>query len=348
MANYRAISTGVASALARWEVFNGSTWVAASVLPQVGDDVYANNFNVTLDINFFTSSYRTTSISGVAAGGSFILNGGITAIGDVYSRSYACISHSSSSNSFVVGNSFGSSSATQNGCVATGTGVLIITGNVYGGAGVAASIAAASNGVYSSGSGSFIVNGNAYAGTGQDSTGAANNGAGGIVNGRAIGQDLFGRLRGAINCTVREVQGRNENCVITEKIISSTGNAYYLTNCPIKTGVAIIIEARDEAGNVVQYTSLSSQGQASPVDVRLGTNYANGALTGTCAVPPAGAVSLGVPVDNTTGSQPTSVVVAADILNEIATSSIPLAERLRNVATTSIVNSAVGSINVIP
>lgn len=310
MANYRAISTGVASDLARWEVFSGSTWVPATVLPVVGDDVYANNFNVTLDINFFASSYRTTSITGVAAGGSFILNGGITAIGDVYSRSFACISHSSSSNSFVVGNSFGSSNVTQNGCVATGTGVLTITGDVYGGSASAASIAAASNGVYSSGSGSFIVNGNAYAGTGQDSTGAANNGAGGIVNGRAIGLESFTRNRGAINCTVREVLGRNENCVITEKIIASAGNAYYLTNCPIKTGVSIIIEARNEAGTVVQYTSLSSQGQASPADVRLGISYANGALTGTCAVPPAGAVSLGVPVGATTG---TGSVTSAEI-----------------------------------
>jgi hypothetical protein len=40
--------------------------------------------------------------------------------------------------------------------------------------------------------------------------------------------------------------------------------------------------------------------------------------------------------------------LAADLLNEIAASPLPLAERLRNVATTSIVNSAVGSINVIP
>jgi len=40
--------------------------------------------------------------------------------------------------------------------------------------------------------------------------------------------------------------------------------------------------------------------------------------------------------------------LASDLLNEIAISSIPLAERLRNVATTSTVNSAIGSINVIP
>jgi antitoxin (DNA-binding transcriptional repressor) of toxin-antitoxin stability system len=42
--------------------------------------------------------------------------------------------------------------------------------------------------------------------------------------------------------------------------------------------------------------------QAAPADVRSGTVYADGNLTGTCAVPAAGSVALGVPVDATTGT----------------------------------------------
>jgi hypothetical protein len=68
-------------------------------------------------------------------------------------------------------------------------------------------------------------------------------------------------------------------------------------------------------------------------DVRFGTSFGATLYTGTLAVPPVGAVSLGVPVDNTVGTQPTSAVVAADLLNEISTSSNALAERLRNVST---------------
>jgi hypothetical protein len=45
-------------------------------------------------------------------------------------------------------------------------------------------------------------------------------------------------------------------------------------------------------------------------DVRLGTSYASGSLTGTLAVPSASAVSLGTPVDNTTG---TAVLTVANV-----------------------------------
>jgi hypothetical protein len=48
---------------------------------------------------------------------------------------------------------------------------------------------------------------------------------------------------------------------------------------------------------VDMFTADNSLGQASPSDVRSGTVYANGNLTGTCAVPAAGSVALGVPVD---------------------------------------------------
>jgi hypothetical protein len=43
-------------------------------------------------------------------------------------------------------------------------------------------------------------------------------------------------------------------------------------------------------------------GNPAVTDVRSGVTYADGGLTGTCAVPAAGSVALGVPVDNTTGS----------------------------------------------
>jgi len=62
------------------------------------------------------------------------------------------------------------------------------------------------------------------------------------------------------------------------------------------------------------YTADNNLGQAAPSDVRAGTVYANGNLTGTCAVPAAGSVALGVPVDATTG---TAVLTAAAIRTEL-------------------------------
>jgi hypothetical protein len=47
-------------------------------------------------------------------------------------------------------------------------------------------------------------------------------------------------------------------------------------------------------------------------DVRDGVSYASGALTGSCKVPAAGSVALGVPVDATTG---TAVLTPAAVWN---------------------------------
>jgi hypothetical protein len=43
-------------------------------------------------------------------------------------------------------------------------------------------------------------------------------------------------------------------------------------------------------------------GNPSPANVRTGVSYGDGSLTGTAAIPPAGSVALGVPVDATTGT----------------------------------------------
>jgi hypothetical protein len=60
----------------------------------------------------------------------------------------------------------------------------------------------------------------------------------------------------------------------------------------------------------------ATQGQMpAATDVRSGVSYASGAQTGSCAVPAAGSVALGVPVDNTTG---TAVLTPAAIRSELS------------------------------
>jgi hypothetical protein len=66
---------------------------------------------------------------------------------------------------------------------------------------------------------------------------------------------------------------------------------------------------------VDMFTADNSLGQASVADVRSGTVYASGLLTGTCAVPVASSVASGVPVDATVGS---AVLTAAAIRTELA------------------------------
>jgi hypothetical protein len=78
------------------------------------------------------------------------------------------------------------------------------------------------------------------------------------------------------------------------------------------------------------FTADNSLGQAAVADVRSGTVYASGLLTGTCAVPAASSVASGVPVGSTTG---TAVLTAAAIRAELAVELTRLAQ-CSTVATT--------------
>lgn len=67
-------------------------------------------------------------------------------------------------------------------------------------------------------------------------------------------------------------------------------------------------------GTQVTEVFTSSTSLVDPADVRSGTSYSGGALTGTLAVPPAASVAVGVPVDNTVG---TGAVLMSDIASVI-------------------------------
>lgn len=84
--------------------------------------------------------------------------------------------------------------------------------------------------------------------------------------------------------------------------------------------------------------------QASASDVRSGVSYADGLLTGTCNVPSADSVALGVAVDNTTG---TAVLRPQDIWN-MSTLSLTavgtIGDRLKNVSTVATVGSQLAAL----
>jgi hypothetical protein len=86
------------------------------------------------------------------------------------------------------------------------------------------------------------------------------------------------------------------------------------------------------------YTADSVGGNPAIANVRSGTVYGPASeLTGTCAVPAAGSVALGVPVDNTTG---TAAITAASIRSAIGLASANLDTQLDALPTATEVWSA--------
>jgi hypothetical protein len=78
------------------------------------------------------------------------------------------------------------------------------------------------------------------------------------------------------------------------------------------------------------FTADNSLGQAAITDVRFGTSYASGALTGVAYIPSASSVAFGVPVDNTTG---TATLTAADVRAALGMASANLDTQLAAIPT---------------
>ena len=85
-------------------------------------------------------------------------------------------------------------------------------------------------------------------------------------------------------------------------------------------------------GDDIDYVStIEGYNYPTPADVRYGVSYKSGLVIGTCHVPTPDNVRKNIPVDNTVGTSDN--VNAEDILEAIQNSTLPIAERLRNVAT---------------
>ena len=206
----------------RYAVANGnwsstSTWNGGT-LPTSADDVYANNFTVTIDQNVTVLSVRTETTTGVTAGGNFTLNSGITLTADVYAGAVA-------STSCVTFNSVSPASAT-------------ITGNIYGT--TQGTTTSGINAVLNNTSGTLTINGNVTAGSSTSSSstrlGVRNNSVGTInINGDIIGTRLttsgnhnaVSSAGGTINIVGNILSGRAQYgsaVIATGGTINVTGN----------------------------------------------------------------------------------------------------------------------------
>jgi hypothetical protein len=98
---------------------------------------------------------------------------------------------------------------------------------------------------------------------------------------------------------------------------------------------------------VDMFTADNALGQALPTDVRNGVSYASGSLTGTCAVPAAGSVALGVPVDATTGTAVlTAAAIRAELAVELSRIDAAVSSRLAPSGTLAVVTTLTNSPNV--
>ena len=248
-----------------------------------------------------------TSIS--AVNGVVTIAGGTNTVnitGDVYLDSLStggqgrAISSAISTNIInIVGNVYGYSTDVNNMRVILHQNILNITGNVtnFGGADTTAN---------------SIISGNTVT--------TVHN-----ITGNIIGPPSIGGY-----CVVTGILNLTGNLTCTAGIFPLIVNRLRISP---STSISFRLQDTTNA-NRFMYTDAQNIGQAAEADVRSGIVYgpAND-YTGTCAVPPAAAVSIGVPVDNTVG---TGYLNATDIWNvPLASITTPnsIGERLKDAST---------------
>jgi hypothetical protein len=297
----------------------GATWTGG-VVPTTGDEARAaTGHTVTINVN------TTCDEVSNAGTGKFVLADGVTLTANITSLTTSntvnCVELAATNNASIVGNILSRTNGNATYAVANlGTGTLTITGNAEG------SNLPASGGrhtILNNSSGVINITGNINGGIGTSSNHVILNNSTGTVtvtgSVTATGQTLspiVNNSTGTISVVGNMIAGTSPaitsaNASSTVKasgdfIHSATGivpvyaQKFILDTTP---SVAKTRYALNGTGTYVDmFTADNSLTQAAPADVRSGTVYADGNLTGTCAVPAAGSVALGVPVDATTGT----------------------------------------------
>jgi len=233
---------------------------------------------------------------------------------------------------------------------------LNLTGDVYGGTQSGAGGAnGVGNGIEGLNNNTINIAGNVFGGSGIANFGIGLQGVGHTVNiignvtagpSNAIGNPCTAiRSSGTANVTITGSLSANTNSygVAGGLTLYMYGDIYNAANGLIATSINFVfIEnvnswqfRKSNLTTNTLYTPGVATGHPATNNVRTGIVYGpTSNLTGTCAVPPSGSVTLGVPVDNTTGTAYTDpTALAAAFFTEISGSSDPLAQRMRNQAT---------------
>lgn len=353
MANYKAVANGNWSNLATWQDNSTGSFVASTVLPGAADDVYSNAFTVTINQNITVASLRNTSATGISASGTTIgfqvlasRNITCTGMGLVtpIGQSRLLLINATSSTINIVGdvqtgNNGGGGDDYAIQCVASATLTVNHTGNVY-------YLATTNN----YGKCIQVNSGNIYNLTGNVyGQGVAKRNTPIFLATGAGAFNLTGNLYGGA-CI--GVAGQSNINIVGDISVTTNTNAidmwdaYYITfsltfSGNITTTTAYTISFNDlrihPTGNIswqflttnagvfrTLYTPGVATGHPATTNVRTGITYGpTNNLTGTCAVPPANAVSVGVPVDNTVGTATLDANALAAALNTSLQASLP-------------------------
>jgi hypothetical protein len=341
MAIRYAVATGNWSSTATW---NGGT------LPTSADDVYANNFTVTINQNVTVLSLNTTAASGVNNGGAFFFAAGnFTVVADTIQAgngTVLTVGGAASGTYTITANTMNAGITPNTGAVLfinSASSNVIITGNInaYAGAGIDApscvsttingnvTANAGSVGINHRGPGTYTINGFCQGSVG--SFGYSVNTpnpltVGTITKAISINNGFAGvnsSFSSVPSVTVKEIeQGIFGQVPISGFVrLSSASGAFYKGITPAGS-VRTLSDPADIAGQVPAQS-----------DVRFGVTYQSGAKTGTAYIPSPSSVGFGVPVDNTTGTAALTPASVWDAATSSLTTSGSIGERLKNAST---------------
>jgi len=260
-----------------------------------------------------TSGSGTLSITGSVVGGTAAGPGIYHATGNVIVTGNVTAGNST-------GNSQGISIQSSGAATITGT----VTGAVTGGVSTA--------GVVISTAGTLTVIGTAVGGS--VSPGISVTGAATVTVTRAKGNGFGAGSSGLTAQPGVSTTNQSANVRVYSIEYGDLGMSPTVGPCGFvddATNVALVY--RPGLSKKTLIDAAASAGYPTASNVRSGTTYGNGNFTGTCAVPAAGSVALGVPVDNTTG---TAVLTPAAVWNyatSAATTSGSMGKRLKDAAT---------------
>lgn len=263
-------------------------------------NVTAGSFNMTLALN---SSIGSMTINGSISGGT-----GTSAIGALNSNAGTLT---------INGSVTGGTVSTALGASNSSAGTLIINGSVTGGT----SAIGASN----TGTGTLTVNGTA---TGNVAAGVSASSTGTVSVTRAKGGASANSAVGVTNGTTGSTLSVDE-IEYGDLGASPTSGPIIMNN---KTSNIALIYIPSLAKKTLIDTASTTLLPASS-NVRSGIVYNAGQTTGTMIVPPAASVSLGVSVDNTTGTAFINPADFWDYATSLATLSGSMGERLKNCST---------------
>jgi hypothetical protein len=197
-----------------------------------------------------------------------------------------------------------------------------ITGNCTG-----SSSSSLSHGVWNNNNGTVTIVGTATGGSGAASYGANNAGAGTINLLRAKGGGVF-------NAFGYFALGATAVCNLDEAEYGDTGASPTSGFVRWRSGADFKAIIYIPAASKKTLTDVNATGLLpAESDVRDGVTFNSGVNTGTCAVPAAGSVALGVAVDATTGTAVLTPAAVWDALTSGMTTSGSIGARLKNAAT---------------